>query len=123
MAVIGIGMDLIGIERIERALERRPGLAARLFTDRELREASDRKSPARHLAARFAAKEAVIKAIPVDRPVSIREIEVVGSSPPLIEFHDGLADLARTGGWETMVSLTHEREIAGAIAVVEVTEK
>ena len=120
MTVVGIGMDLVEIGRIEQALERRPALAGRLFTDRELDEASDRRRPARHLAARFAAKEAVLKAIPTDRPIALREIEVVGSAPPEIEFHDDLREIVRAAGWSTRVSLTHEREIAGAVAVVEV---
>lgn len=123
MIVVGIGMDLVEIGRLERALERRPALAARLFTDRELRDSSDRRRPARHLAARFAAKEAVLKAIPVDRPVALREIEVVGYAPPGIEFRGELAEVARTGGWTTRISLTHEREMAGAVAVVEVSER
>ena len=122
MAVIGTGIDLVEIGRIERALERRPALAGRLFTERELSEAADRRRPARHLAARFAAKEAVLKAIPVDYPVSLREIEVTGSEPPSIEFREGLAERAEEGGWMTTVSLTHERELAGAIAVVEVAD-
>ncbi len=59
----GVGIDLIEIERVERALERRPRLAERLFTDAELAYARDRARPGRHLAARFAAKEAAIKAL------------------------------------------------------------
>ena len=59
----GVGIDLIEIERIERALERRPRLAERLFTADEIAYAADRARPGRHLAARFAAKEAVIKAL------------------------------------------------------------
>lgn len=120
MAVIGIGMDLVEIGRMERALERRPGLAERLFTARELRDAEERRRPARHLAARFAAKEAVVKAVPVDGPVAIDEIEVVGSSPPCIELHRSLAEASRAGGWSIRLSLTHEREMAGAVAIVEV---
>ena len=120
MAVIGIGMDLVEIGRMERALERRPGLAERLFTARELRDAEERRRPARHLAARFAAKEAVVTAVPVDGPVAIDEIEVVGSSPPCIELHRSLAEASRAGGWSIRLSLTHEREMAGAVAIVEV---
>ncbi|MGH2957049.1 MAG: holo-ACP synthase, partial [Solirubrobacterales bacterium] len=59
----GVGIDLIEIERVERALERRPRLAERLFTRAELDYARARARPGRHLAARFAAKEAVIKAL------------------------------------------------------------
>lgn len=123
MEVVGIGMDLVEIGRIERALERRPALASRLFTDRELREASDRRRPGRHLAARFAAKEAVLKALPVEFPVALRDIEVTGSAAPGIEFREGLADLSAAEGWITRVSLTHEREMAAAMAIIGVEER
>ena len=56
----GAGIDLIEIERVERALERRPALAERIFTQRELDAANDRSRPGPHLAARFAAKEAAL---------------------------------------------------------------
>lgn len=120
MEVVGIGMDLVEIGRLERALERRPGLARRLFTDRELSDARDRRRPGRHLAARFAAKEAVLKALPVESPIAIREIEVVGQGAPAIEFRHGLGEVARKEGWVTRLSLTHEREMAGAVAIVGV---
>ena len=57
--VTGIGIDLLEIERLERALERRPRLAERLFTARERAYAEGKGRPAQHLAARFCAKEAV----------------------------------------------------------------
>ena len=62
-AVVGIGLDLLEIERLERALERRPRLAERLFTDAERAYAAARARPGQHLAARFCAKEAVAKAL------------------------------------------------------------
>ncbi|MGG7377378.1 holo-ACP synthase, partial [Escherichia coli] len=52
----GIGLDLLDIERLERALERRPRLAQRLFSEQELEYAARHARPARHLAARFCAK-------------------------------------------------------------------
>ena len=64
----GIGIDLLEIERLERALERRPRLALRLFTDAEREYAQARARPGQHLAARFCAKEAVYKAVyPLDQ--------------------------------------------------------
>jgi holo-[acyl-carrier protein] synthase len=108
-----VGIDLIEIERIERALERRPRLAQRLFTDAELAYASDRARPGRHLAARFAAKEAVIKAL--GRPVPLREIEVIGGKPPTLALHGRAAEVA--GDTEIAISLTHSRETAAAVAV------
>jgi holo-[acyl-carrier protein] synthase len=109
----GIGIDLIEIERIERALERHPRLAGRLFTDLELAYARARRRPGRHLAARFAAKEAAIKALG-GRGVAPLEVEVVGSEPPRLELHGRAAELAAEHGLELAVSLTHSRELAAA---------
>ena len=81
-ATAGVGIDLIEIERIERALERRPRLAQRLFTEGEREYAAARRRPGRHLAARFAAKEAVVKAMGLGPGTEIREIEVVAGTPP-----------------------------------------
>jgi holo-[acyl-carrier protein] synthase len=109
----GVGIDLIEIERIERALERRPRLADRLFTAEELAYARGRARPGQHLAARFAAKEAVIKAL--GQGVPLRQIEVVSGEPPRIELHGRAAEVA--GDAEIAVSLTHSRESAAAVAI------
>ena len=108
-----VGIDLIEIERIERALERRPRLAERLFTEGELAYARDRARPGRHLAARFAAKEAVIKVLGTGVPP--REIEVVSGEPPRLELHGRAATLG--GDAEIAISLTHSRESAAAVAI------
>lgn len=113
MVALAVGIDLIEIERVERALERRPRLAERLFTDAELAYARGRARPGRHLAARFAAKEAVIKAL--GRGLPPREIEVVGSEPPRVELHGRAAEVA--GETEIAISLTHSRESAAAVAI------
>jgi holo-[acyl-carrier protein] synthase len=110
----GVGIDLIEIERVERALQRRPRLAARLFTEGELAYARDRARPGRHLAARFAAKEAVIKAL--GQPLPPREIEVVGGRPPTLRLHGRAAEVAADS--EIAISLTHSRETAAAVAVL-----
>jgi holo-[acyl-carrier protein] synthase len=110
---LGVGIDLIEIERVERALERRPRLAERLFTDAELSYAREHARPGQHLAARFAAKEAVIKAL--GRPVPPREIEVVSGKPPRLQLHGQAAEAA--GGAEIAISLTHSRDSAAAVAV------
>jgi holo-[acyl-carrier protein] synthase len=108
-----VGIDLIEIERLERALERRPRLADRLFTAGELAYARERARPGRHLAARFAAKEAVIKAL--GQGVPPREIEVVAGKPPRVELHGRAAEVA--GDAEIAISLTHSRESAAAVAI------
>ena len=75
----GVGIDLLEIERLERALERRPRLAERLFTDGERAYAADRGPPGQHLAARFCAKEAVAKALALEA-WSWHDVEVVAAS-------------------------------------------
>jgi holo-[acyl-carrier protein] synthase len=110
---LGVGIDLIEIERIERALERRPRLAERLFTEAELSYARGRARPGQHLAARFAAKEAVIKALGQGLPM--RQIEVVSDEPPRLQLHGRAAEVA--GDAEIAISLTHSRDAAAAVAV------
>jgi holo-[acyl-carrier protein] synthase len=112
---VGLGIDLIEIERVERALERRPRLADRLFTPAELAYARKRARPGRHLAARFAAKEAVIKAL--GQGVPPRQIEVVSSEPPRLQLHGRAAEVA--GNTEIAISLTHSRDTAAAVAIAE----
>src|SRR5919106_5695912 len=86
-----VGIDLLDIDRLERALERRPRLAERLFTDAERAYAASRARPAMHLAARFCAKEAVAKALAL-REWSWRDVEVLGGGdePPAVRL-DGAA--------------------------------
>ena len=112
----GIGIDLIEIRRLERALERRPRLAERLFTEEELAYARARARPGRHLAARFAAKEAVVKALGL-RGLGLREIEVVAGEPPRVRLSGAAAEAARERGLEVGISLSHSRELATAVAV------
>ena len=111
-----IGVDLVEVGRLERALERRPRLAARLFTEGELAFASTRHRPAVHLAARFAAKEAALKALG-GGPVPLRDFEVKGggSEAPRLLLHAAAAEAARRRGVALDVSLTHTREHAAAV--------
>lgn len=115
----GLGVDLIEIARIERALDRHPRLADRLFTGDELEYSRARARPARHLAARFAAKEAVVKALALGPGTALREIEVVAGAPPQIRMHGEVASLAETRGTRIRLSLSHTREMATAIALAE----
>lgn len=110
-----VGIDLIEIERVERALERRPRLAERLFSQAELDYARGHARPGRHLAARFAAKEAVIKALGTPG-VGPSQIEVVPGPPPEVRLNGTAARVA--GQRAVSISLTHSREAAAAIALV-----
>ena len=114
----GIGIDLLEVGRLERALERRPRLAERLFTDGELAHARSRHRPGRHLAARFAAKEAAVKELG-GGALPPREIEVTGGGrePPRLRLHGRAATVAGARGVELQVSLTHSQELAAAAVV------
>jgi holo-[acyl-carrier protein] synthase len=115
--VTGVGIDALEIERLERALERRPRLALRLFTDAERAYAAERARPGQHLAARFCAKEAVAKALGLEA-WSFRDVEVVsGDGPPAVRLSGAAADRARALRVEVSVSLTHTRRDAAAIAI------
>ncbi len=113
----GIGIDLLEIDRLERALERYPRLAERVFTAAEREYAAARARPGRHLAARFAAKEAVVKALGLSGGFGLREIEVVAGEPPTVSLSGRAAEAA--GGDRIDVSLTHSRGFAAAVAIVE----
>src|SRR5256885_11446947 len=105
------GIDLLEIERLEQALERRPGLAERLLTEDERGYAAARARLGQHLAARFCAKEAVAKALHL-QAWSWQAIEVVEG--PSVVLRGALASV----GAEIDISLTHSRTMAGAVAVV-----
>jgi holo-[acyl-carrier protein] synthase len=113
----GVGIDLLEIDRMERALARHPRLAERVFTSAERTYASARARPARHLAARFAAKEAVVKALGLSGGFGLREIEIVAGEPPTVRLSGRAA--AAADGMRVDISLTHSRESAAAIALAE----
>jgi holo-[acyl-carrier protein] synthase len=114
----GIGFDLIEIERLERVMARRPRLAQRVFSEAELEFAAGRLRPGRHLAARFAAKEAAQKALGLGG-MRMHEIEVEGGGdePPTLVLSGSAAEAARAAGVSLSVSLTHSRELAAAAVV------
>jgi holo-[acyl-carrier protein] synthase len=113
----GLGIDLLEIERLERALERHPRLAERLFTEAERDYAAAHARPGRHLAARFAAKEAVVKALGLSGGFGLREIEVIADEPPTVSLSGRAAEAA--GGDRVEISLTHSRDFAAAVAIVD----
>ena len=113
-----VGIDLLEIARLERALDRRPRLAERLFTDGERAYAAGRPRPGLHLAARFCAKEAVAKALALEA-WSFRDVEVLGDGgPPRVRLAGAAARRAHALGATVTVSLTHTDATAGAVALV-----
>jgi holo-[acyl-carrier protein] synthase len=119
--VVGIGVDAVDVDRFRRALARTPTLAERVFTAGELLYARRRPDPTQPLAARFAAKEAVMKCMGVGLGAcAAQEIEVVRaeSGAPSIVLHGKAASLASERGIATwMLSLTHTDISAVAMAV------
>ena len=116
-----VGVDLIEIERIRRALERYPGFRERCFTEAERSYCESRRNPAESYAGRFAGKEAVGKALGfgVARAFAWREIEIVGRPKPAVRLSGRAAARAQELGVTGVdLSMTHSRELAAAIAVV-----
>jgi holo-[acyl-carrier protein] synthase len=117
--LIGLGIDAIDIGRFRAALARRPALAARLFTDDERAYAQRRADPTPSLAARFAAKEAAMKALGVGLGAfGWKDVEVVTSlaGRPSLSVRGAAAVLADDQGVEKwQVSLTHTESLAQAV--------
>ncbi len=112
-----VGVDLLEIERLEKAIARRPGLAQRLFTDAERAYAAARARPGQHLAARFCAKEAVAKALRLEA-WSFRDVEVISDGgPPSVHLTGSAAARATALGVEVSISLTHTGTQAAAVAL------
>jgi holo-[acyl-carrier protein] synthase len=127
MAIIGVGIDLVDIDRAERMLERhRERVFHRFLLPAERTYVLTMARPARHLAVRLAAKEATYKALARLRgasAVSWRDIEVGRDrrGRPSIVLH-GQADrvVAAIGRYRVYASLTHTDKTAGAVVVIEV---
>ena len=114
--IVGVGIDVVDIARFERALTRTPGLAARLFTPQE------RVLPPHSLAARFAAKEALAKALgaPGGLAWTDAEVRTEGSGRPVLEVRGTVAARAAELGvvsWH--LSLSHDAGVASAVVIAE----
>jgi len=125
MSVIGTGIDLVECARIQRALERfGDRFLQRVFTEGEIAYSMSMKFPARHLAARFAAKEAVSKAFGtgIGKGMSWRDIDIrkKESGEPFLVF-SGLAKqlAAERGVTAALVTLSHTEHHAMAAVVLE----
>jgi holo-[acyl-carrier protein] synthase len=120
--VTSVGTDLIEIARIRRSLERYPSFRERCFTEAERAYCDSRHDPAQSYAGRFAGKEAVGKALGfgVARAFAWKEIEIAGRPKPGVRLSGRLAALAERAGVVSIdLSMTHSRELAQAVAVVD----
>ena len=118
MATVGVGVDVVDVPRFALAMTRHPRLVGRLFTDQEQDDA--KKSPER-LAARFAAKEAVLKTLRVGIGGTTWHSIELHRSPdgaPSVQLHGNALALARDRGVRAMhVSMTHTAQTAAAFVV------
>ena len=113
-AAVRVGVDLIEIERVRRALERRPRFAERVFTEAERAYCFSRANPAQHFAARFAGKEAVGKALGCGVEFMWRDIEIAGRPKPGVTLSGKVARFAQhVGAGPIDLSMTHSKELAG----------
>ena len=121
--MIGIGIDLVDIERFRRSLERTPSMRTRLFTEAELAYVAPKVDPVPSLAARFAAREAVMKALGLGlgafgfHDVWVQRAE---SGQPSLVIEGRAAELAAAAGVQRWhLSLTHSDSTAAAYVVAE----
>ena len=114
-----VGIDLIEIDRIRRALDRYGDFRERCFTEAERAYCDGKPNPAQHYAGRFAGKEAVGKALGCGVNFSWKEIEIVGRLKPGVVLSGRTKAWAeRVGAGRIELSMTHSRELAAAIAAV-----
>src|SRR5438034_4766609 len=117
-----VGIDLIEISRVRRALERYPSFRERCFTEAERLYCDSRPNPPQHYAARFAGKEAIGKALGfgVARAFAWREVEIAGRPKPGVTLSGRIqAWSERVGAGAIDLSMSHSRELATAVAVAE----
>ena len=127
-AIVGVGVDAVDVERFRRLLDRRPRFAQRCFTEIERSDATGSVDPVPSLAARFAAKEAVMKALGSGiGSFALTDVEVrrtagndATRNAPYVVLHGTAAKLADSQGAGRMhVSLTHTGAVAIAFVVAE----
>jgi holo-[acyl-carrier protein] synthase len=121
--ITGIGIDIVHVNRIEKWLEK-SGLLKRFFHPDELAFALSRgKGAAKSLAARFAAKEALGKALGTGLAnIALKDIAVLNAHngrPEIVLFDTAKKAVKKSGAKRVHVSLTHERENAAAMIVLE----
>jgi holo-[acyl-carrier protein] synthase len=109
----GIGIDVVDIERFKSSLDRTPGLVEKLFTENE------RTKPISSLAARFAAKEALAKALSVGKGLPWHDAEILNleNGKPVFLFRGEIAEII--DGADVHLSLSHDAGIASAMVIVE----
>ena len=123
MNIIGLGLDATDINRVADVIERHgERFLRRIFTDIEIAYCTRRRVPAIHFAARFAAKEAAMKALGTGHTQDVlwRDVEVVrGGGPPRLQWHGGAARrFAAIGGHSSLLTITPSDDLAIAQVLI-----
>lgn len=127
--IYGIGFDLVQVSRVEDALRRwGERFQNKVFTPGEVRYGLKKRNPARHYAARFAAKEAFVKAlgIGIRRGVHWKDVEVQRGplGRPVLKIYGRAAEICRKEGIDGFfLSLTHDGDYSGAMVVLEKSDQ
>jgi holo-[acyl-carrier protein] synthase len=121
--MLGIGIDAVDIDRFRRSLERTPNLSARLFTAEELRSVEAKSDSASSLAARFAVREATMKALGVGLGAfDLHDVSVskLSTGQPVLQVRGRAQQIAQSRGitsWQ--VSISHTDSVAVAVVAAE----
>ena len=123
---VGLGVDIVDIARMRRILERTPSFARKVYSDEERAYCLDKATPEVHFATRFAAKEAVVKALGTgfSGGIGVRDIEVRRTSKgrPYVVLSGRAKEVARELGVRELpisLSYTHTEAVACAMAITE----
>ncbi len=122
--VVGLGVDIVEVDRIRRALENQPKMVRKVFTKGEAEYCTARKNRYQHFAGRFAAKEAALKALGTGWAEGIRwrDVEVISlpSGQPRLDFHGRAHEVFESLDADTsLLTITHARAYAVAVVILE----
>jgi holo-[acyl-carrier protein] synthase len=120
--IVGVGVDIVEIQRMQRVIDQWGNIFLhKIFTDRELKYAQSKMDPKPHIAARFAVKEAVAKALSTGWRGGFRwkdvEVENDASGKPLVVLYGHMKELLK--GSKVMVSISHSENVVVAFAIIE----
>ena len=122
--IIGTGIDIIEVQRVAEKVSKPNGFKEKVFSEAEIKYCEQMADSAQHFAARFAAKEAFLKATGKGLMLSydLREIEIVSNElgKPFLKLNGNLSDQALESGWNKIhLSLSHVQAMACAVVIIE----
>ncbi len=120
--IVGLGIDIVDIERIKSKLENNQKLKEHIFSKSEINYCEKQRNKMEHYAARFAAKEALLKALGsgLNSEIKLHESEIVNekSGKPLFNFMNESKKIIESGNYKILVSLSHTKNTACAVVIL-----